>query len=348
MKKRLKPAVKKIIIIVGAIAAVLVAVGTYVIVDEYQYRFSAAILRNCELKIYPGQTLEDVADALGAEGYIASAAKMKRTAREQDKDSVAVGYYTFNKGISYRTLLTYICAGHQSVVKMTFNNIRTLDQLATRVARYTLASKDDFMSQFTQEATDSGDSENYISYFMPNTYEVYWTITPAEFTAMMREEYADFWDSKGRRSKAEDLGLTPHEVMTLASIVIEETKAEQEMTAVAGVYVNRLRKKMPLQADPTVKFAVGDFSLRRIKGKHLRYKSPYNTYLNAGLPPGPICVPPSVAIDAVLDYVDNEHKWIYFCANADFSGTHAFASSWGDHLRNAAAYHRELNRRKIR
>ncbi|MEG2647693.1 MAG: endolytic transglycosylase MltG, partial [Mucinivorans sp.] len=107
-------------------------------------------------------------------------------------------------------------------------------------------------------------------------------------------------------------------------------------------------KKMPLQADPTVKFAVGDFSLRRIKAKHLRYKSPYNTYLNAGLPPGPICVPPSVAIDAVLDYVDNEHKWIYFCANADFSGTHAFASSWGDHLRNAAAYHRELNRRKIR
>ncbi|MEG0656477.1 MAG: endolytic transglycosylase MltG, partial [Mucinivorans sp.] len=292
MKKKLKPKAKRVIIIFSAIFLVFIAIGTYVIIDEYSYRFTEAVIKNGSFKVYPGQTFEQVAQDLEAKGLIASAKKMKRTAIAQEKDTAIVGFYAFKKGDSYRTLLNHLSSGHQSPVRITFNNIRTLDQLAARVARSTLATKEDLMAQFQEEAKESGDPENYIARFMPNTYEVYWTITPKEFTSMMKKEYDDFWDSKGRLSKAEALGLSPEQVMTLASIVIEETKAEKEMTTVAGVYINRLRKKMPLQADPTVKFAIGDFSIRRITGRHLRIESPYNTYRQAGLPPGPICVPP--------------------------------------------------------
>lgn len=160
----------------------------------------------------------------------------------------------------------------------------------------------------------------------------------------MKKESDRFWAS--RESKLARCGLSREEIYTLASIVYEETKRVAEMPRVAGVYLNRLRIGMALQADPTVKYAVKDFTLRRILHSHLEVDSPYNTYKYPGLPPGPICMPSIDAIDAVLDYED--HDYLYFCAKDDLSGAHVFARTLDEHNRNARAYARALNRRGIR
>ena len=180
--------------------------------------------------------------------------------------------------------------------------------------------------------------------FIPNTYEIYWNVSPERFMARMKQEYNRFWTEE-RRKKAEALGLTPVEVSTLASIVEEESAVADEYPTIAGLYLNRLKAGMPLQADPTVKFAAGDFALQRILDKHLAIDSPYNTYKYAGLPPGPIRIPSIRAIDAVLNPA--HHRYFYMCAKEDFSGRHNFAATLAEHNRNANRYRAELNRRKI-
>lgn len=347
-KRRLKPRVRRILIGVLVLLVAVISVLGYIGFSEYTYRFSAAVERSGVVKIFPRMTFDDAAEMFEKEGYIASAQKMKRTAIQHERDSVRAGSYQLDKGDSYRTLLNRLFFGRQTPVRLTFNNIRTLDRLAGAVSRYTLADSAAMLAHFRVEAAQSGEGANYIARFIPNTYEVYWTITPEEFTAKMRDERERFWGADGRRDRAAALGFTPGEVTIIASIVIEETKKESEMSDVAGVYVNRLGRGMALQADPTVKFAVGDFAIKRVLNRHLEHSSPYNTYRNRGLPPGPICAPPIVAIDAVLNYGDSRHNYLYFCANADFSGGHSFAASLAEHNSNAAAYHRELNRRKIR
>lgn len=346
-KKKLKPKFKRILYAMFVVLIAVVSILGYIGYKEYAYRFSGVVLKSGEVKLYPDMSFGDVASMLEKDGYIKSAQKMVKTAIRYEKEGAKAGNYRLTKNESYRTLLNRLYNGTQSPMRLTFNNIRTLEQLAGSVSKYTLATKDDFLKHFKQEAKATN-QENYIARFIPNTYEVYWTITPAEFTAKMQDQFNDFWDKGSRESDAEKLGFTKAEISTIASIVIEETKAKAEMSTVAGVYINRLKKGMPLQADPTVKFAIGDFGIKRILNKHLAYNSPYNTYKNRGLPPGPICAPPIVAINAVLAYADNSHKYLYFCANSDFSGTHAFAATLGEHNKNAAAYHRELNRRKIK
>ena len=189
------------------------------------------------------------------------------------------------------------------------------------------------------------DSLTLFSMFLPNTYEFYWTVGPAEFLERMRREYDRFWTPE-RDAKRERSGLSRLEVMTLASIVAEETRRTDEMPRIAGVYVNRLRKGIPLQADPTVKYAMQDFGLRRILYKHLKYPSPYNTYINKGLPPSPICMPSLAAIDAELDF--ERHDYLFFCARPTFDGYHNFARTLREHNANARAYSAELNRRNIK
>ena len=180
--------------------------------------------------------------------------------------------------------------------------------------------------------------------FIPNTYEIYWNISADKFIRRMKREYDAFWTPE-RLKKAEEIGLTPVEASILASIVEEETAASDEYPIVAGLYINRLHAGIPLQADPTVKFAVGDFSLQRILFEHLEIDSPYNTYINTGLPPGPIRIPSKKGIDSVLNYT--KHNYIYMCAKEDFSGTHNFASNYADHMANARKYWKALNERKI-
>jgi UPF0755 protein len=180
--------------------------------------------------------------------------------------------------------------------------------------------------------------------FVPNTYEMYWTTTPANFTKRMKIEYDKFWNEE-RKTKADRIGLTPIEVSILASIVQEETAKNDEKPLVAGLYINRLKRGMPLQADPTIKYAVNDFTLRRVLNTHLEMDSPYNTYKFAGLPPGPINFPEITSIDAVLNF--KKHNFIYMCAKSDFSGYHNFAQTLAQHNRNADAYRAALDANKI-
>ncbi|NJM16447.1 MAG: endolytic transglycosylase MltG [Bacteroidales bacterium] len=187
-------------------------------------------------------------------------------------------------------------------------------------------------------------AQTFPAMFIPNTYELYWTVTAKGFIVRMHKEYQQFWD-RNRTEKLQRSGLSQLEVSALAAIVDEETRFNSEKPRVAGVYVNRLKKGMKLQADPTVKFAVGNFNIKRVLHAHLAVASPYNTYKNYGLPPGPIRIPSIAGIDAVLNY--EKHEYIYFCANADFSGKHAFAKTLAQHNANAAKYRRALNRNKI-
>ena len=348
MRKKLKPRVRRLLwVVLGAMLAVIAAGGWW-FYGEYTYRFSPQVLRSGSFYVRPGQSFAEAMRALDGEGFVASAEHTQRQAERRGLDTVHVGHYRLEKGMSARTLLSTLAGGRQTPVHVTFNNIRTLNQLAGRVGRVLLADSAALAAHFRAEAASSGEGPNYIGRFLPDTYEFYWTATPDEFTAAMQEYRNRFWDRSDRTAKAKKLGLTPEQATVVASIVIEETKRSDEMTAVAGVYVNRLAKGMPLQADPTVKFAVGDFSLRRILNKHTQVDSPYNTYKYSGLPPGPICAPAASVIDAVLAYGDVRHGWLYFCASPAFDGSHSFAATLAEHNRNAALYHKALNKRGIK
>jgi UPF0755 protein len=184
-----------------------------------------------------------------------------------------------------------------------------------------------------------------IGLFIPNTYEVWWNSTPEELTDRMASEWNKFWN-ESRTAKLNRTGLSKMEVITLASIIYEETKNVEEMPKIAGVFINRQRKGIPLQSCATAKYALGDFTLKRVLYEHTQVESPYNTYTNQGLPPGPICTPSISAIDAVLGYSD--HKYLYFCAKEDFSGTHNFATTLSEHNANSKRYHAALKRAGIK
>lgn len=261
--------------------------------------------------------------------------------------NVKGGHYTISSPMTVIGAARMFNLGLQTPVMVKINNVRTPAHLAGKLARQIEADSAAILSTLTDKkiAEQVGfDSLTLFSMFIPNSYEFYWTVTPEQLVKRMRREYDAFWTAE-RDAKRSRSGLSRLEVMTLASIVNEETRQSDEMATVAGVYVNRLRRGQKLQADPTVKYAVGDFSLRRILHSHLKVESPYNTYLHAGLPPSPICMPSIEAIDGVLDF--EEHKYLYFCARPTFDGHHNFAATYSEHLRNARAYTSELNKRKI-
>lgn len=238
--------------------------------------------------------------------------------------------------------------GMQTPVKLTVPSVRTMGRLIKTVSKQIMADSASIATllQDTAYCTQLGYNAHTLpALFIPNTYEVYWTLTPQQFVERMQKEHQRFWN-KERREKAQSIGLTPTEVTVLASIVEEETAKNAEKPMIAGLYINRLHKGIPLQADPTIKFALQDFSLKRVLHKHLEYDSPYNTYKYPGLPPGPIRIPSIAGIESVLHYT--RHHYLYMCAKEDFSGYHNFAETLNKHLQNAARYQRELNRRNIR
>ncbi|MBR5334417.1 MAG: endolytic transglycosylase MltG [Alistipes sp.] len=264
------------------------------------------------------------------------------------KDSYKKGHYVVKPGMNVIEIVRMFKLGLQTPVGVTMNNVKIPAQLAGKLAKQFEADSVEFMQVLTDEALAKKfgfDSHlTMFSIFLPNTYEFYWTATPSEFVDRMYKEYKRFW-SEERDAKRKRSGLNRVEVATLASIVYEETRKVDEMPRVAGVYINRLRKGMPLQADPTIKYAMQQFGLRRILKSYLKYPSPYNTYINKGLPPSPICMPSVEAIDAVLNF--EKHEYLYFCARHTFDGYHNFAKSYSDHLKNARLYQTELNKRKI-
>lgn len=261
--------------------------------------------------------------------------------------TVKPGSYIIEPGMSNNSLVNMLRSGRQAPVNVTFNNIRTLDELAGRIGGQIEADSVSLSEFFHDEANYSADGfdiRTLIAVFIPDTYELYWSVDPRGFYRRMLKEYRDYWNDD-RTSIAENLGLTPAEVSVLASIVDEEASREDEKPRIAGLYLNRLTTGMPLQADPTIKFAVNDFTLRRILNIHLEVESPYNTYKYSGLPPGPIRCPSRSGLDAVLNAED--HEYLFMVARFDGTGYHHFSRTLAEHNRYAAAYRRELNRRRI-
>jgi len=261
--------------------------------------------------------------------------------------NVKPGRYKIRNGLSNNELVNMLRSGNQDPVMVVFNNVRSLDYLAGKVTPYLEADSADFASYFADKdlpAKYGFDAATFSSMFIPETYEFFWTTSPEEFTDRMKQENEKFWDGE-RDRKANKLEMTRAEVVALASIVDEETLYNDENSRVAGLYLNRLEQGIPLQADPTLKFALGDFSRQRILNEDKKIDSPYNTYKFKGLPPGPISIPSVSAIDGVLN--SEKHRYLYMCAKADFSGYHAFARDYDQHLKNARAYQRQLNKKRI-
>jgi len=258
------------------------------------------------------------------------------------------GSYLVEPGTSAAAAAHRIGQGHQTPVRVTLNNMRTVDDFTRRLGARIEATPAEIKRALAQKLDADprfGGPEQFAAAILPDTYEFYWTESPEHVVERLVDEHDTFWN-EDRLSKAAGLGLTPVQVATIASIVEEESNKRDEHPAIARLYMNRLDRGMKLQADPTVKFAVGDFGLRRITGRHLRVDSPYNTYRNTGLPPGPIRIPMRATIDAVLNAPD--HDYIYMCAKEDFSGRHNFAADYATHRRNAARYQAMLDKRGIR
>lgn len=263
------------------------------------------------------------------------------------KDNMKTGRYAVTTDMTIYDLIKKLRSGNQTPIKLRFNNIRTKEDLVRRISDQLMINEDTLMEELDSPSKCEGlgfDTDNVVAMFIPNTYELYWDVSMDDFLQRMKKEYVKFWNEE-RLAKAKEIELSPVEVSTLASIVEEECMFSDEYPTVAGLYLNRLHSGQLLQADPTVKFAVGDFSLRRILNKHLEVNSPYNTYKNAGLPPGPIRIPSIKGIDSVLNYA--KHDYLYMCAKEDFSGRHNFARTFGEHQVNATKYRNALNRRGI-
>lgn len=261
--------------------------------------------------------------------------------------SVKTGRYGLKDGMSMIDIIRVLRSGEQEPAMVTFNNMRTKADLASRISQQLMIDSVMLLAALndTQKINELGFTDNSIvAMFIPNTYEVYWDSSVDQFMSRMKREYTAFWNDE-RMKKADKIGLKPAEVSTLASIVEEEATYADEYPIVAGLYLNRIRKGMKLEADPTVKFAMQDFGLRRILFKHLETDSPYNTYMYSGLPPGPIRIPSISAIDAVLN--PKESNYLFMCAKEDLSGRHNFAVTHAEHARNAARYQRALNEKKI-
>lgn len=262
-------------------------------------------------------------------------------------DGIRTGRYEVGPDGALQTL-RHMRNGIQAPIMLTIPSVRTLDRLAHEVGKRLMLNEDDLYAAVTNPETCKKyglDTLTIQCIFIPETYDIYWNVSVEKFLDRMKQESDKFWTDE-RKQKAEAAGMTENEVITLASIIDEETANDAEKPMIAGMYINRLKTGMPLQADPTVKYALKQFALKRIYNDMLKTDSPFNTYRNVGLPPGPIRIPSVAGIDAVLDHV--HHDYIYMCAKEDFSGTHNFAVTYAEHLQNAAKYSKALNERGIK
>lgn len=298
--------------------------------------------------IREGDSFETVLISLQSKGYVKNEYTLRKVAALKKYPAlIKSGRYHISNEMSNNALINMLRAGRQSPVLLTFNNIRTMDDFARAVSGQLAIRPEEIMelsnnSELLQQLEFT--KENFIGMFIPNTYQIYWDITAKDFIAKMAGEYRKFWNDE-RKAKSGRAGLSPMDVTILASIIEEETLRPEEYPVIAGVYINRLNRDMPLGACPTLKFALGDFTLKRILDKHLEVESPYNTYKYKGLPPGPVRMPSINVIDAVLNY--QHHDYLFFCAKSDFSGGHHFSRTLRQHNEYARQYHAALNARKI-
>ncbi len=331
------------------VAAAVIAIAAAAIAPSYLDRHKANVSADIVLYVKDStSTLPDICSMFA--GGLKNQNSFARVAKRNNLEgNIKTGRYLFGKGSSNIEIVRALKFGWETPFNLTLSgNIRGLEKLSSILGKKMLYDSAAFSRYFNSPSTwekFGTDKANFISLFIPNTYQVYWSYTPEEFTERMKKEYDRFWSGE-RDAKAKALGLTREEVSTLASIVCEESNHLPELPTIAGVYINRLRTGMKLDADPTVKFALGDPSLKRILYRHLTVDSPYNTYKYAGLPPGPITIPQISGIDAVLNY--QKHNYYYFCASDKLDGTHKFAESSDRHNANARKYQNAISRLGIR
>jgi UPF0755 protein len=338
----IKKYIAPIVIIIG-VAAVIIVTSAYKRI--YKPNISKS---SYSLYIPSNSNYEDVIEILIRDNVINNIDSFKWLAKKKNyPNHINSGRYLLDSSMNNTDIIGKLRSGSQDPVKVVFNSLRVREQLAGKISNQIEPDSLNLLKLFYDDSLIASyglKQETFTCMFLPNTYELWWNTSGESFIARMNKEYKRFWN-KERMQKAAVLNLTPEEVTTLASIVDEETYYNSEMPRVAGLYINRLRKRMHLQADPTLKFALGDFTIKRVLNVHKQIDSPYNTYKRYGLPPGPISIPSISAIDAVLNF--ESHSYIYMCAKPDFSGYHNFAKTLSQHNVNANNYQRALNKERI-
>ena len=332
-------------IILSAFAVVLLIAGFTA------WKFFGPTVRPPEKKFFyirTGETYEAVKENLDEQKIIAGETWFNRASKMIGYKNIKPGRYEIKKGMSLFGLVRMLRNGQQTPVNFVITKIRTKEVLASRIGN---AFECDSlqMIKFLNNADSLKeydlDTNTVMAVAMPFTYTIKWNTTPGKVFQQFHTAYKTFWTAE-RKQKADGLGISPLQVSTVASIIDEETNSKTDKPNVASVYLNRIKKGMPLQADPTLKFALKNFGLKRILNVHKDVQSPYNTYMNKGLPPGPICTPQIETIDAVLDSPKTDY--IYFVASSAFDGTHIFTTNYADHIKYARVYQQELNKRNIK
>ncbi|QNL48974.1 endolytic transglycosylase MltG [Olivibacter sp. SDN3] len=336
--------------IITTISVVLLLTGITLAYTYYK-RYFAPNVTGVEdyLYIKTGASFEDIMLDLGKNNLLKDTASFRWAAEKMEYPSrIKPGKYRLTEQMNNRSLINILGGGFQEPVNLRFQNIRLKEQFAGFIATQIEPDSTQLMGLLNSDtlaAKYGFNTENFFTMFIPNTYELYWNTSADNFFSRMHDEYEKFWNTE-RTKKAAAINLTPIQVSILASVVKGEALHNDEMPKIAGLYINRLRKGILLQADPTVIFATNDFTIRRVLNRHLRTESPYNTYIHKGLPPGPIMMPSITAIDAVLNY--ENHNYIYMCAKEDFSGYHNFSTNVSEHLVNARKFQQALNERNIK
>ena len=336
-------------------AFILIAIlgGLGMVYELYSrvYQPNIVLPDNTEKYIYIPTSAEfhDVVKVLSENGLLINTNSFEWLAKQKKYTSnIKAGRYKINRALNNNDLVNLLRSGKQTPIKVTFNNLRNKEQLAGRIASQIEADSLSIINYITDTTFLNKlqlTTDNVACLFIPNTYEFYWNTSVEGFVNRMVKEYSSFWNSS-RKKKAAAIKLNYYQVSALASIVEKEQNIKRdERPEIAGLYLNRLKKRMKLESDPTLIFALNDFSIKRVLNKDKKVDSPYNTYKHKGLPPGPICIPSINAIDAVLNASDN--KYIFMCAKEDFSGYHNFAKTYAKHLINARKYQKALNKRKI-
>jgi UPF0755 protein len=337
---------KKILIPLIIFSTVLTTCSVYI----YQMLYSPNFLINSDEKfiiINEKTEFNELIKSLERDTIINDILSFSVLSKIMDyQENIKEGAYKVKTNMSNYDMITMLRSGSQTPINITFSYARKMDDLAEKITKKLKMSEDDLLNYLYQNMKTYGNfnKNDIISIFLPDTYEVYWDTSPKEFINKMEKEYRRFWNDQ-RKKKLEKLKLNQKEAIVLASIVASETRMIDEADRIAGVYINRLNRNMLLQADPTLVFAANDYTIRRVLNKHKKINSPYNTYKYKGLPPGPIRLVPKKYIDAVLNY--EKHRFIFFCAKADFSGYHEFAISLTQHNKNAKKFQSALNERKI-
>ncbi len=337
---------KTVLIIAAVVAAALLVFGGVKAYNMYYDRKVGNFSKVSELYVYPDTTPEELVKyIIDSCGTLKPKSLLRAFEEQSEFGSIMPGHYNIDTNSTSASVARTVYNGWQTPVKLVLSGtMRRHDGIARKISAQMMLDSMAVINALTDPELLAGygfTTDNVYALFMPDTYEVYWTDSMKDILDKQKAAYDAFWTPENLR-KAEAQGLTKMEVSILASIVKGETNYEPEMPCIAGVYLNRMKKRMKLQADPTIAYCY-NYEVNRILKKHLKVDSPFNTYKHFGLPPAPIAVPTRACLEAVLN--PDTHGYLYFCASPDFNGSHLFAASYSEHLKNARAFHRALNAR---